>query len=146
MVDCENIHSNISAVWRMMKLGKGIITMKYHTLVQKIKHMAHAREDESQDALEVVVENIAVHLSDATRRGFAAKLPDELQTAAMMVPTASSLDDTIIEQYMELNDIDEHRAKAYLRAAWEAITELFDGDSVRDITSELPSGMVAELE
>lgn len=120
--------------------------MKYHTLVQKIKHMAQAREDESQDALEVMVENIAVHLSDTTRRDFAAKLPDELQTAAMMVPTASNLDDNIIEQYMDLNDIDEHRAKAYLRAAWEAITELFDGDSVKDITAELPSGMVAELE
>ena len=120
--------------------------MKYHTLVQKIKHMAQAREDESQDALEVMVENIAVHLSDTTRRDFAAKLPDELQTAAMMVPTASNLDDNIIEQYMDLNDIDEHRAKAYLRAAWEAITELFDGDSVKDITAELPRGMVAELE
>jgi uncharacterized protein (DUF2267 family) len=108
--------------------------------------MAQAREDESQDALEVVVENIAVHLSDNTRRGFAAKLPEELKTAAMMVPTASSLDDDIIEQFMDLNDVDEHRAKAYLRAAWEAICELFDGDSVRDITSELPRGMVAELE
>lgn len=120
--------------------------MKYHTLVKKIRHMAQAREDESQDALEVVVENIAVHLSDNTRRGFAAKLPEELKTAAMMVPTASSLDDDIIEQFMDLNDVDEHRAKAYLRAAWEAICELFDGDSVRDITSELPRGMVAELE
>lgn len=120
--------------------------MKYHKLVQKIKHMAQAHEDESQDALEVVVENIAVHLSDSTRRGFAAKLPDELQTAAQMVPTASSIDDNIIEQYMDLNGVDEHRARKYLRAAWEAICELFDGDSVKDITAELPRGMVAELE
>lgn len=120
--------------------------MKYHTLVQKIKHMAQGHEDESQDALEVVVENIAVHLSDITRRGFAARLPEELQTAAMMVPTASSMDDDIIEQYMELDDVDEYKAKAYLRAAWEAICELFDGDSVKDITEELPRGMVAELQ
>lgn len=120
--------------------------MKYHALVQKIKHLAQAREDESQDALEMVVENIAVHLSDGTRRDFAAKLPEELQTAAQMVPTASADDYNIIEQYMDLEDVDEHRAREYLRAAWETITELFDGDSVKDITAELPRGMVSVLE
>lgn len=120
--------------------------MKYHTLVHKIRHMSQAREDESQDALEVVVENIAMNLSDKTRRGFAARLPEELQTAAMMMPTASSIEDDIIELYMDLEDVDEHRAKSYLRAAWEAICELFDGDSVRDITSELPHGIVSVLE
>lgn len=120
--------------------------MKYHALVHKIKHLAHAREDESQDALEMVVENIAVHLSDDTRRGFAAKLPEELQTAAQMVPTANADEDNIIEQYMELGDVDEHRAREYLRAAWEAITELFDGDSVKDIKAELPRGIVSVLE
>lgn len=120
--------------------------MKYHTLVQKIKHMAQAREDESQDALEVVVENVAVHLSDSARRGFAAKLPEELQTAAMMVPTVNSIDEDIIEQYMELEDVDEHNARRYLQAAWQALCELFDGEAVDDITAELPRGMRAVLE
>lgn len=120
--------------------------MKYHALVQKTKHLSHALEDESQDALEVVVENIAVHLSDYTRRDFAARLPEELRTAAMMVPTASALDDDLIEQFMDLSDVDESRARRYIRAAWEAICELFDGDSVRDITAELPPNVVTALE
>ncbi len=119
--------------------------MKYHALITKIKHIAGAREDESQDALELVVENVAVHLTDRTRRGFAAKLPEELQSAAMMVPTASAEDD-IIEQYMDLEDVDEHRARDYLRAAWQAVCELFDRESMDDITAELPRGMVAVLE
>jgi uncharacterized protein (DUF2267 family) len=120
--------------------------MKYHTLIQKIKRISQARDDQSQDALEIVVENVAVHLSDHTRRGFAAKLPEELQTAAMMVPTASQVDDDIIEQYIDLEDVDEHRARDYLCAAWQTVIELFDRESVDDITAELPRTMVAVLE
>ncbi|MGB4800001.1 MAG: DUF2267 domain-containing protein [Candidatus Saccharimonadales bacterium] len=120
--------------------------MKYHSLIKKIHHLVGARDDESQDALELVVENVAVHLTDRTRRGFAAQLPAELKTAAMMVPTATSIDDDIIEQFMDLDDVDEHRARDYLRAAWQALCELFDRESVQDITAELPRRMVAVLE
>jgi uncharacterized protein (DUF2267 family) len=120
--------------------------MKYHSLIKKIHRITGARADESQDALELVVENVAVHLTDHTRRGFAAKLPQELHAASMMVPTASSIDDDIIEQYMDLEDIDEHRARHYLQAAWQALCELFDRESVQDITAELPRQMVAILE
>ncbi len=120
--------------------------MKYHALIKKIKNLSHAHDDESQDALELVVENVAVHLSDRTRRGFAARLPQELQGAAMMVPTAGRIDEDIIEQYMDLEDVDENRAREFLRAAWQAVCELFDRDSMRDITAELPRRMVAVLE
>jgi uncharacterized protein (DUF2267 family) len=120
--------------------------MKYKVLIKKIHHMAGAREDESQDALELLVENVAVHLSDSTRREFAAKLPKELQGAAMMVPTANLIDDDLLEQMMDLDDVDERRARDYLRAAWDAVCELFDRESVRDITNELPRKMVAVLE
>ncbi|QQS18575.1 DUF2267 domain-containing protein [Candidatus Saccharibacteria bacterium] len=120
--------------------------MKYHLLIKKIHSMAGARADESQDALELVVENVAVHLTDRTRRGFAAKLPQELQAAAMMVPTAGAIEDDIIEQYMDLEDVDEHRARHYLQAAWQAICELFDRESVDDITAELPRKMIAVLQ
>lgn len=120
--------------------------MKYNSLIRKIKHLAQAHDDESQDALEVVVENIAVHLDDVSRRDFASKLPEELQNAAMMVPTASSMDDDIIERFLEIDDIDEGRARQYIRAAWEAIAELFDTDILRDIVRQLPRKMVVVLE
>lgn len=120
--------------------------MKYHSLIKKIRHRAGARVDESQDALELVVENVAVNLTDHTRRGFAAKLPKELRTAATMSPTASVVDDNIIEQYMDLEDVDERRARHYLRVAWHTLCELFDRESVQDITDELPRQMVAILE
>lgn len=108
--------------------------------------MSHARDDESQDALELVVESVAVHLSDSTRRGFAAQLPEELQSAAMMVPTAVRIDEDIIEQYMDLEDVDERKAREFLRAAWQAVCELFDRESMRDITAELPRQMVVTLD
>lgn len=120
--------------------------MKYHELIRRIKAATSAEEDESQDALELVVENVAAHLSDQTRREFAAALPDELQSAAQMVPTAQHIDEDIIEQLMDLEDVDENNAKQRIRAAWMAISDMFDSREVNDITSELPKRMVASLE
>lgn len=120
--------------------------MKYHELIRRIKIAAHANDDESQDALELVVENVAAHLTDHTRRGFAAALPEELQNAAQMVPTASHIDEDIIEQLMDLEDMDERSARARIKAAWQALCDVFDSREVDDITSELPRQMIAELE
>jgi uncharacterized protein (DUF2267 family) len=120
--------------------------MRYHELIRRIKDNVGASEDESQDALELVVENVAAHLTDHTRRDFAAALPEELQSAAMMVPTANHIDEDIIEQLMDLEDLDESRAKQQIRAAWHALRDMFDTDEVEDITAELPRRMVASLE
>ena len=119
--------------------------MTYSNIIRRIKTMAGAREDESQDALEVVVENVAANLTDYTRRGFAARLPRELQDAAQMVPTMTHLDEDIIDQLMDLDDVDEHRARQILRAAWRALIELFDTESVEDIQAELPQNVIAVL-
>jgi uncharacterized protein (DUF2267 family) len=120
--------------------------MKYHELVHRIRAATSTEEYESQDALELVVENVAAHLSDQTRREFAAALPDELQSAAQMVPTAQHIDEDIIEQLMDLEDVDEVSAKRRIRAAWHALRDIFDSNEVEDITSELPTRMVASLE
>ncbi len=120
--------------------------MSYYELIHRIKDVASADEDESQDALELVVENVAAHLTDQTRRGFAAALPDELQSAAQMVPTANHIDEDIIEQLMDLEDVDEHHAKQRIRAAWLVLCDIFDSREVDDITAELPKRIVAALE
>jgi uncharacterized protein (DUF2267 family) len=120
--------------------------MYYQELIRRIKDTASADEDQSQDALELVVENVAAHLTDQTRREFAAALPDELQSAAQMVPTANHIDEDIIEQLMDLEDVDEMNAKARIKAAWLALCDIFDTREVDDITSELPKKVVAALE
>ena len=120
--------------------------MHYHELIRRIKAMASASDDESQDALELVVENVAAHLTDHTRRDFAAALPEELQNAAQMVPTATHIDEDIIGQLMDLEDMDEGSAKKRIKAAWQALCEVFDSREVDDITSELPRQIVAELQ
>lgn len=120
--------------------------MKYRELIRRIKESANAEEDESQDALELVVENVAVHLTDSTRREFAAALPEELKNAAMMVPTINHIDEDIIEQLMDLEDVEEHQAKKHIRAAWQALKDMFDSTEVDDITAELPRKVVAALE
>ncbi len=120
--------------------------MHYHELIRRIKNAVPANDDESQDALELVVENVAAHLSDHTRQGFAAALPEELQNAAQMVPTANHLDEDIIDQLMDLEDVDESSARARIKAAWQVLRDIFDSREVDDITSELPRQIVAELE
>lgn len=119
--------------------------MHYHELIRRIKEAAGIGESDSQDALELVVENVAAHLTDHTRREFAAALPDELQNAAQMVPTANHIDESIIEQLMELEDVDETSAKRRIKAAWQALCDIFDSREVDDITSELPKQVVAAL-
>lgn len=125
--------------------GKEVTRMKYRSIVSKIKAMAGAREDESQDALELVVENIAANLTDVSRRSFAAQLPEELQNAAQMVPTITHIDEDIIDQLMDLEDIDESRARAHIRAAWQAICELFEREEVDEIKSQLPERVSASF-
>ena len=120
--------------------------MNYHELIHHIRAATQIGEDESQDALELVVESVAAHLSDHTRREFAAALPDELQNAAQMVPTAQHLDEDIVEQLMDLDGVDETKARSYIRAAWQVIRDIFDSREVDDITAELPHDMVAVLE
>src|ERR1700761_7621772 len=120
--------------------------MSYHELIRRIKAIAHTDDDASQDALELVVENVAAHLTDHTRREFAAALPDELQNAAQMVPTANHIDEDIIEQLMDLEDVDEKSARARIKAAWHALQDIFDSNEVDDITAELPRQIVAELQ
>jgi uncharacterized protein (DUF2267 family) len=120
--------------------------MNYYELVHRIKDASSADDDASQDVLELVVENVAAHLTDHTRREFAAALPDELQSAAQMVPTANHIDEDIIEQLMDLEDVDEKSARTRIRAAWQALTDIFDSREVDDITAELPRRVVAALE
>jgi len=120
--------------------------MNYHDLIRRIKDATSSDDSASQDALELVVENVAVHLTDHTRREFAAALPDELQSAAQMVPTVNHIDEDIIEQLMDLEDVDESDARRRIKAAWQALRDIFDSREVDDITSELPRQMVAALE
>ncbi len=120
--------------------------MKYHDLIRRVKESAGAETDESQEALELVVENVAVHLTDPTRKEFAAALPSELQHAAQMVPTASYVDDDIVSQLMDIEDVEEQEAKSYIRAAWQAVKDMFGDSEVDDIKAELPRNMVAVLE
>ncbi|MEJ0073499.1 MAG: hypothetical protein WDN27_05490 [Candidatus Saccharibacteria bacterium] len=63
-----------------------------------------------------------------------------------MVPTANHIDEDIIEQLMDLEDVDEMNASQRIKAAWQAICDIFDSREVDDITSELPRQVVAALE
>ena len=121
------------------------LPMKYIDLIRTVKASAGAAEDESEDVLEIVVENVASHLTERTRQGFAERLPAELQEVAHPVPTIAGFDEDIIDQLMDVSDVDESRARRYIQAAWQALIELFDWQSVDDIRAELPPRMKVVL-
>jgi uncharacterized protein (DUF2267 family) len=119
--------------------------MKYRELIYRLKDSA-GTENASEETLELVVENVAAHLSAPMRREFAAALPAELHNAASMVPTATHIDTDIIEQLMDIEDLEESQARRRIRAAWQAIKDVFDSSEVEDIRAELPHKMVVVLE
>jgi uncharacterized protein (DUF2267 family) len=102
-------------------------------------------DGESADALELLVENVSAHLTEGERRDFASQLPEELQELAM-APTGQALRDNILEQFMELEDIEENQAKKQIKAAWRAIKDAISHGEAEDIKAQLPGDMVALLQ
>lgn len=120
--------------------------MRYRELIKRVQDYSGISDQESRDALEVMVEMLAVRLADRERRDFASQLPEQLQDIALTVwPTEDNYRQSIIEQAMELQDIDESSAKRRLRAAWHALCDAISSGEVEDIESQLPNDVVAML-
>jgi uncharacterized protein (DUF2267 family) len=121
--------------------------MGYIELIKKVQLYSGFSDAESKDALDCMVESLAVHLSDGERKNFASQLPEELQDQALAVlPTAETSQQDFLEQFMELQHIDEPRAKMQLMAAWEALKDVLSSGEVEHIRAQFPAKTVAMLE
>lgn len=120
--------------------------MGYRQLIKKVQAYSGLSDSESKDALQLMVESLAVRLSEMERRDFAAQLPDELQDIALSVYSSRENSSTeILEQFMELEHIDKSRAKKQIQAAWRAIKEAVSGREIERIRMQLPKQTVALL-
>lgn len=120
--------------------------MRYRDMIHMVQQTSGSSDEESTDALQFMVESVAVHLSEGERQDFANQLPTELHDIALTVlPTSDNIRDDIIEQYMELEEVDEHRAVTQIKAAWNAIKEVISGGEIEDLQSQLPNQMVGIL-
>ncbi len=120
--------------------------MKFRELVKKVQIHSGFSDTESKDALEMMVESLAVHLTEGERKDFASQLPQELQDIALAVlATEKNSRQDMLEQFMEMQGVNRARAKKQILSAWKALKEAISLGEVEHIRSQLPNNMAAFL-
>ncbi len=120
--------------------------MKYRELIKTVQHYSGFSDSESKDALDGTVAALAVHLTEGERKDFASQLPVELQDLALAVyPTEESSRQDLFEQFVEMQEVDESRAKKQLLSAWQALKDTLSSGQVDHIRAQLPARTVALL-
>jgi len=120
--------------------------MKYRELIKKVQTYSGFSDSESKDALDLMVESLAVHLTEGERKDFASQLPEELQDLALSVrATEANSKEDILKQFMQIQDIPENRAKKQILAAWQAIKDAISKGEIDHIRAQLPNRTVAFL-
>jgi uncharacterized protein (DUF2267 family) len=121
--------------------------MKYHELITHVQKYSGFSNEESEEALELMVVTLAIRLEDSERKDFAKELPEKLHDIAMTVrSTEDNWREDLLKQFMDLQRIDENRAKRQIKAAWKALKEAISYREVQDIKSHLPNHTVALLD
>lgn len=120
--------------------------MKYRELIRQVASYSGFSDAESQDALDCMVESLAIHLTEGERKDFASQLPQELQDRALAVlPTRETSRQDMLEQFMEAQKIEEPRARKQMHAAWEALKDAITAGEINHIRAQLPRKTVAML-
>jgi len=120
--------------------------MSYRELIKKVQKYSGFSDSESKDALDLMVESLAVHLTEGERRDFASQLPQELQNIALSVQaTRENSKEDILQQFMEIENIDEPRAKKQIYSAWKALKDAISGGEINHIRAQLPNSTVTFL-
>jgi uncharacterized protein (DUF2267 family) len=113
--------------------------MGFRELIKKVQLDSGFSDSESRDALEMMVESLAVRLNEGERKDFASQLPEELQNIALSVmPTEQNVTQDIIQQFMENEHVKAARAKKQIQVAWAAIKSAISEGQVRHIQAQLP--------
>lgn len=120
--------------------------MKYREMIKRIQHLSGFSDAESKEALEMLVECIAVRLNEGERKDFASQLPQELKGIALSVyPTDQNSKADLLEHFMTTQDITEAHAKKQILTAWKTLKEAISEGEIEDIRSQLPNKTVAFL-
>jgi uncharacterized protein (DUF2267 family) len=115
-------------------------------MIKRVQDYSGFSDDEAEEALQLMVESLSVHLTEGERKDFAAQLPTELKDIALAVwPTEETAKEDITRQFMELQDVGESRAKKQIKAAWQAIKDAISNGEVMHIRSQLSARTAALL-
>ena len=120
--------------------------MQFREMVKRVQDYSGFSDREAQDALELTVESLAVHLAEGERKDFASQLPQELQDLVLTVePTKDATNENILQQFERIEQIDEPRAKKQFLAAWQALKDALSDGQIQHIKAQLPNPTVALL-
>jgi uncharacterized protein (DUF2267 family) len=120
--------------------------MGYRELIKKVQDYSGFSDKESKEALQHLVESLAVHLTEGERKDFASQLPQELQDIALAVyATEENSRKDLLLDFMETQHIKKARAKKQILSAWKALKDAISDGEIRHIRAQLPNKTVAFL-
>lgn len=120
--------------------------MGFRELIKKVQLYSGFSDAESKEALEHMVEALAVHLTEGERKDFASQLPTELKNIALSVyATEENSRADLVEDFMQVQRIDAAHAKKQILSAWKALKEAISEGEIRHIRAQLPNKTVAFL-
>lgn len=120
--------------------------MGFREMIKKVQLYSGFSDAESKDALECMVESLAVHLTEGERKDFASQLPQELKDIALTVQaTEENSKQDIIEQFMQNQHLDLPHAKKQVMTAWKVLKDAISPGEIDDIRAQLPNKMVGYL-
>lgn len=113
--------------------------MKFDDMVNTVRVASNLSSAESRDALEMMVESLAVHLPERERLEFAKQLPEELRDIALSVmATEENSHMDILKQFMLIEHISQARARRQIMSAWRALRRAVDITKLERIKMYLP--------
>lgn len=120
--------------------------MKYRELIKRVQSYSGFSDSESKEALQLMVESLAVRLTEGERKDFASQLPTELKDIALSVwPIEENRKPDLLHQFMELQDIDEGHAKKQIKATWKALKDAVSSGEIDDVKAQLSNKTVTLL-
>lgn len=113
--------------------------MVYADLIKKVQIYSGFSDRESKDALDCLVETLAVRLDEPERKDFATQLPEELKDMALAVyPSEENSAPDILVQFMQFQNVSSLRARKQILSAWQALKDSVARSEIDRLRSELP--------
>lgn len=113
--------------------------MNYREIIKKIQHDSGFSDEESETALDTLVESLAERMTDEELRKFASQLPQELKDVAMATPMEDRDERhmDIVAEFMIKEQISEAHAKKQVLSAWSALKSFVSEGQISHIRSQL---------
>jgi uncharacterized protein (DUF2267 family) len=120
--------------------------MGFREMIKRVQIYLGFSDVESRDALELMVECLAVRLDDGERKDFASQLPQQLQDIALTVlPSEENTHMELVVQFMGVQEIDRAHAVKQIHAAWHVLKDAVTGGEINHIRAQLPNREVVIL-